>query len=81
MEQELLEQERQWIAACYKTCREFNQVSIQEVSEKTGMAVKTIERFEAGKMWVGMKQYVELLEAIGEQFRVPGTVEEQTKIE
>lgn len=36
----------------------------EQVAEKTGLARKTINAMEAGKFWLGMKQYLLICEAL-----------------
>lgn len=40
------------------------QMTQEQVAELTGMSVRTVKRFESGKFWLNMKQYVLLCEAL-----------------
>lgn len=39
-------------------------ISQESLAEKTGMGIATIKRFESGKFWINMKQYILIRSAL-----------------
>ncbi len=62
--EKVLEEARQLIAGFLKNRRVELKLSQQDVADKTGLARKTINAMEAGKFWLGMKQYLLICEAL-----------------
>ncbi len=55
---------RNLIAAFLKERRIELKLSQQELADRTQLARKTINSMEAGKFWLGMKQYLLICEAL-----------------
>lgn len=64
MNEKTLEEARQLMAGYLKQRRIELKLSQQEVADRTGLARKTINAMEAGKFWLGMKQYLLICEAL-----------------
>jgi len=64
MTEEELESKRQEIAQTLKKRREELKLTQQELADKVSMSRETISRMEAGKFWLGMKQYLLICEAL-----------------
>lgn len=64
MNEQVLLEARNIIAGFLKNRRIQLGISQQELADKCGMARETISRMEAGKFWLGMKQYLLLCEAL-----------------
>lgn len=65
MTDEQLDQERINIANELRRRRQYLQLSQRDLAEKVGFKENTIERLEQGKMWLNMKQFIQLLDALG----------------
>ena len=63
MNEKVLEEARQIMAVFLKKRRLELGYSQAYVSERTGLAVRTIIRAEQGQFWLGMKQYLLFCEA------------------
>jgi transcriptional regulator with XRE-family HTH domain len=59
-----LNSSRNLIAGFLKSRRLELGLSQQDLADKTGMARETINRMEAGRFWLGMKQYLLICEAL-----------------
>lgn len=64
MTEEQLNKSRQKIAQTIKKRREELGILQTDLAEKTGMGVATISRFESGRFWLNMKQYILLRNAL-----------------
>lgn len=64
MNEKKLIESRQQIAAFIQNRRNELGISQAALAEQTGMGIATIKRFESGKFWLNMKQYVLLREAL-----------------
>ena len=64
MNEEVLNEARQLMSGFLKNRRIELGLSQLELAEKTGLARKTINSMEAGKFWLGMKQYLQICEAL-----------------
>jgi transcriptional regulator with XRE-family HTH domain len=64
MNEKTLNEARNLIAGFLKDRRLELGLSQQDLADKTGMARETINRMEAGKFWLGMKQYLLICEAL-----------------
>lgn len=64
MDEQKLNESRQQIAAFIQNKRKELGISQAELAEQTGMGIATIKRFESGKFWLNMKQYVMLRNAL-----------------
>ena len=51
-------QARKLIAEFLKNRREELNISQQELADKSGMRVTTMDRFESGRFWLDLKQYL-----------------------
>lgn len=60
----VLNEARTIIAGFLKNRRIELKLSQQELADKVGMARETINRMEAGRFWLGMKQYLQICEAL-----------------
>lgn len=60
----VLEEARQLMASFLKNRRVELKLSQQDVADKSGLARKTINAMEGGKFWLGMKQYLQICEAL-----------------
>ena len=60
-----LNESRQSIAAFIQNRRNELGISQAALAEQTGMGIATIKRFESGKFWLNMKQYILLRNALG----------------
>lgn len=64
MDEQKLNESRQSIAAFIQNRRNELGISQAALAEITGMGIATIKRFESGKFWLNMKQYVLLRNAL-----------------
>lgn len=60
----VLNEARQIMAGFLKNRRIELKLSQQDLANKTGMARATINRMELGLFWLGMKQYLQICEAL-----------------
>jgi len=60
----VLNESRTIIAGILKNRRIELKLSQQSLADKVGVARETINRMEAGKFWLGMKQYLQICEAL-----------------
>lgn len=58
MNEKALLEARSLISDFLKARREELGITQVELAEKTGMGVATIQRFESGRFWLNMKQYL-----------------------
>ena len=75
----VLNEARQIIAGFLKTRRVELKLSQQDLADKVGMARETINRMEAGRFWLGMKQYLQICEALN-LFPCVAEMESETEI-
>jgi transcriptional regulator with XRE-family HTH domain len=61
MNEKELNNSRIKIAAVIQNRRNELGISQATLAEQTGMGIATIKRFESGKFWLNMKQYILLL--------------------
>ena len=59
-----LNESRHQIAAFIQNKRNELGISQAALAEQTGMGIATIKRFESGKFWLNMKQYILLRNAL-----------------
>ncbi len=64
MDEKKLNESRQQIAAFILNRRNELGITQTQLAEMTGMGIATIKRFESGKFWLNMKQYVMLRNAL-----------------
>jgi len=64
MDEKKLNESRLQIAAFIQNKRNELGISQAALAEQTGMGIATIKRFESGKYWLNMKQYVMLRNAL-----------------
>ena len=64
MDEKKLNESRLQIAAFIQNKRNELGISQAALAEQTGMGIATIKRFESGKFWLNMKQYVMLRNAL-----------------
>lgn len=64
MNEKKLNESRQSIAAFIRNKRNELGISQATLAEQTGMGIATIKRFESGKFWLNMKQYILLRNAL-----------------
>lgn len=64
MNEKQLNDSRINIAAAIQKRRNELDISQAALAEQTGMGIATIKRFESGKFWLNMKQYVLLRNAL-----------------
>jgi len=64
MDEKKLNESRQQIAAFIQNKRNELGISQAVLAEQTGMGIATIKRFESGKYWLNMKQYILLRDAL-----------------
>ena len=60
----VLNEARNLIAGFLKNRRIELGITQAQLAEMTGMGIATIKRFESGKFWLNMKQYVLLRNAL-----------------
>lgn len=60
----VLNEARIIIAGFLKNRRVELNLSQQDLADRVGMARETINRMEAGRFWLGMKQYLQICEAL-----------------
>ncbi len=48
-------------------------ITQEELAAATGMGVATIKRFESGKFWIGLKQFIVLCHHLQLQAKIKGT--------
>ena len=58
MNEKVLEGARDLISGFFKSRREELGITQLELAEASGMGIATIKRFESGKFWINMKQYL-----------------------
>lgn len=58
MNEQVLEEARKLISAFLKNRREELGITQQELADQSGMGIATIRRFESGKFWFNMRQYL-----------------------
>ena len=64
MTEKQLNETRKKIAETIQHRRNELDVSQAALAEQTGMGIATIKRFESGKFWLNMKQYILLRDAL-----------------
>lgn len=64
MNEKKLNESRKQIAAFIQNRRNELGISQASLAEQTGMGIATIKRFESGKFWLNMKQYILLRNAL-----------------
>lgn len=64
MTEKKLNEVRQKIAEKIQAKRNELGISQASLAEQTGMGIATIKRFESGRFWLNMKQYIILREAL-----------------
>lgn len=64
MTEKQLNESREKIAAFITNRRNELGITQAQLAEQTGMGIATIKRFESGKFWLNMKQYVLLRNAL-----------------
>jgi transcriptional regulator with XRE-family HTH domain len=64
MNEKTLTEARTMIAGFLKDRRIELGLSQQELADRTGLARKTINAMEQSKFWLGMKQYLQICEAL-----------------
>lgn len=64
MDQNTLDEARKMMADMLKKRRIELNLTQENLAEKTGLHRKTITRLEAGFVWLGMKQYLLVCEAL-----------------
>jgi transcriptional regulator with XRE-family HTH domain len=75
----VLNEARQIIAGFLKNRRIELKLSQQDLADRVGMARETINRMEAGRFWLGMKQYLQICEALN-LFPCVAEMESETEI-
>lgn len=58
MNEKVLNEARDMISGFLRDRRNELGISQAELAELTGMGIATIKRFESGKFWINMKQYL-----------------------
>jgi transcriptional regulator with XRE-family HTH domain len=58
MNEKVLQEARSLISGFLKNRREELGLTQQSLADNTGMGIATIKRFESGKFWLGLKQYL-----------------------
>lgn len=66
---ELNEMRKDIATACKKQRLVLN-LSLEDLAGQVGMQPRTIERFEAGKIWFGVNQLIEVLYALNMQLTI-----------
>lgn len=64
MTEKKLNEVRSKIASIIEERRNELGISQAALAEQTGMGIATIKRFESGKFWLNMKQYILLRNAL-----------------
>lgn len=64
MNEKVLLEARALISGFLKSRREELGMTQQELADNSGMGIATIKRFESGKFWLNMKQYILLRNAL-----------------
>jgi len=64
MDEQKLNESRIQIATFILNKRKELGISQAALAEQTGMGIATIKRFESGKFWLNMKQYILLRNAL-----------------
>lgn len=57
-------QTRSAISGFLKIRREKLGITQQELADNSGMGIATIKRFESGKFWINLKQYIILCDCL-----------------
>ena len=58
MNEKVLQEARQLVSGFLKNRREELGITQQQLADDSGMGIATIKRFESGKFWLNMKQYL-----------------------
>lgn len=58
MQEQILQEARQLISGFLKNRRTELGMSQDKLAELSGMGIATIKRFESGKFWLNLKQYL-----------------------
>lgn len=58
MDEKVLLEARKLISGFLKSRREELGITQQELADRSGMGIATIKRFESGKFWFNMRQYL-----------------------
>jgi len=77
--EKVLNEARAIIAGFLKNRRIELKLSQQDLADKVCMARETINRMEAGRFWLGMKQYLQICEAL-HLFPCVAEMESETEI-
>jgi transcriptional regulator with XRE-family HTH domain len=77
--EKVLNEARIIIAGFLKNRRVELNLSQQDLADRVGMARETINRMEAGRFWLGMKQYLQICEAL-HLFPCVAEMESETEI-
>jgi transcriptional regulator with XRE-family HTH domain len=64
MTEQELNDSRQRIASRIREARFVAKMTQATLAEKTGMGIATIKRFESGRFWLNMKQYILIRQAL-----------------
>lgn len=64
MDEHKLNESRQQIASFIQNRRNELGISQAVLAKQTGMGIATIKRFESGKFWLNMRQYILLRNAL-----------------
>ena len=65
MEKTEMEKTRQRLAEFLKQRRKYLGISQTELSIKSGLGFRTIQRMEEANFWPGLKQFLSVCEALG----------------
>lgn len=60
MDQKVLQEARSVISGFLKNRREELNLTQQQLADCSGIGIATIKRFESGRYWINMKQYLVL---------------------
>lgn len=58
MNEKILLEARELISGFLKSRREELGIPIEQLADQSGMGIATIKRFESGKFWLNLKQYL-----------------------
>jgi len=74
MTERQLHEKRMEISQAIRTARLERQISQATLSEKTGLGIATIKRFESGKYWLGTKQLILICKSLDVKIKFDATL-------
>lgn len=70
MTEQQLQDTRKQIAGILKRKRNELNLSQDELAERTGLGIATIKRAESAKFWLGLKQFIVILDVLNSKIEI-----------